>query len=451
MKAALQDKPKASSNAPPTFTPVRSGLLQRKCACGGTPGPSGECEECRKKKLQRRANNSPAPSSTHPSSSVSEAPPIVHEVLRSPGQPLDGATRAFMEPRLGHDFSQVRVHTDAQAAESAQAMKALAYTVGRHIVFAEGQHQPSASDGKLLLAHELTHVVQQLRGGADIAYRQVGDTPASAGVAIQTESGTTARLLGIIEDIKLVQKKAGQNRRDQGAGHEGRMGSGGQNETITNFIAQLLEVAHGNDEQLKLSVLAGFSSEGIERAEAQLSELPTAVREPSHEIIATKSLAVSHPQDAMEIEANRVAETVVHGTAAIVTGTATGGCVNRQAAQALAGAGAAVLAWETASLPLTSWNPPGWVVLGIGALVATALIVASRAASDDDVATDDESDPCMRDFLICMGTSLASQSGSVPGSNRCQWCFEACRREGRGWPRSVPSTRGSMRCDYWNF
>src|SRR6267378_4483189 len=60
-------------------------------------------------------------------------PPIVQEVLRSSGQPLDTNTRAFMEPRFDHDFSRVRVHTDARAAESAQAVSAYAYTVGQHI------------------------------------------------------------------------------------------------------------------------------------------------------------------------------------------------------------------------------------------------------------------------------------------------------------------------------
>ena len=88
-------------------------------------------------------------------------PPIVHEVLRSPGQPLDTTTRMFMEPRLGYDFSQARVHTDAKAAESAQAVKALAYTVGREVVFTDGQYAPTTTAGRQLIAHELTHVVQQ--------------------------------------------------------------------------------------------------------------------------------------------------------------------------------------------------------------------------------------------------------------------------------------------------
>ncbi|HEV2956329.1 MAG TPA: DUF4157 domain-containing protein [Xanthobacteraceae bacterium] len=89
------------------------------------------------------------------------APPIVHEVLRSPGQPLDAATRAFMEARFGRDFSAVRVHTDAHAAESARSIDASAYTVGRDVVFGAGQYATSTSKGKRLLAHELTHVMQQ--------------------------------------------------------------------------------------------------------------------------------------------------------------------------------------------------------------------------------------------------------------------------------------------------
>ncbi len=89
------------------------------------------------------------------------APPIVHEVLSSPGQPLDPAMRAEMEPRFGHDFGQVRVHTGARAAESARAVNALAYTVGRDVVVGVGQYTLGTAVGQRLLAHELAHVVQQ--------------------------------------------------------------------------------------------------------------------------------------------------------------------------------------------------------------------------------------------------------------------------------------------------
>jgi hypothetical protein len=95
------------------------------------------------------------------------APPIVHEVLRSPGKPLDAATRESMETRLGHDFSSVRVHTDARADESARAVDALAYTVGRNVVFAGGQFRPDTTAGRSLIAHELVHVAQQRSGQAE--------------------------------------------------------------------------------------------------------------------------------------------------------------------------------------------------------------------------------------------------------------------------------------------
>ena len=87
----------------------------------------------------------------------STAPPIVNRVLSSPGQPLDTATRSFMEPRFRHDFSHVRIHTDRRAAESAHEVDAVAYTVGSHIAFSN----PAQKADRRLLAHELAHVVQQ--------------------------------------------------------------------------------------------------------------------------------------------------------------------------------------------------------------------------------------------------------------------------------------------------
>lgn len=174
--------------------------LQQKCACGGTcprcqnaplvqtklkisePGDKYEQEADRiadevmrmpEPSVQRQVEpgeeeemvrrkaiaNSMSPLSQEPD--TSEVPVIVHEVLRSPGQPLDAATRFFMEPRFGHDFSQVQVHTDAKAATSARALNARAYTVGQTIVFGAGQYSPGTHVGYQLLAHELTHTLQQ--------------------------------------------------------------------------------------------------------------------------------------------------------------------------------------------------------------------------------------------------------------------------------------------------
>lgn len=118
------------------FTLVHSGLLQRKCASDNHKMNDGECGEWSEKThtLQR---------------------------LRSSGQPLDPTARHFVEPRFGHDFSQVRVHTDSKAAETAQAVNALAFTVGQNIHFGAGEYHPESRGGMRLLAHELAHTVQQ--------------------------------------------------------------------------------------------------------------------------------------------------------------------------------------------------------------------------------------------------------------------------------------------------
>lgn len=105
-------------------------------------------------RLQRRDQSVTVPSAV-------TAPPLVEDVLASPGQPLDTPTRRFFEPRFGHDFGQVRVHADAQAAASANAVNALAYTVGNHLVFASGRYRPTTEPGQRLVAHELSHVLQQ--------------------------------------------------------------------------------------------------------------------------------------------------------------------------------------------------------------------------------------------------------------------------------------------------
>lgn len=132
-----------------------SHLLQRQCACG-QHAASGQCDDCGKKNLslQRHSNGL----ATTPGSGV---PPIVHEVLRSPGQPLDAATRSFMESRFAADFSQVRVHSDPKAADSARAVNASAYTVGAHIAFASSRYAPTTTTGRRLIAHELAHTIQQ--------------------------------------------------------------------------------------------------------------------------------------------------------------------------------------------------------------------------------------------------------------------------------------------------
>lgn len=109
-----------------------------------------------------------------------EVPLIVHEALGSPGRPLEGSTREVMESRFGEDFGDVRVHTDARAAESAAAIDARAYTAGSDIVFAEGEYAPGTSDGDRVIAHELAHVSQQGGERSDIQPLGLGPVDSAA-------------------------------------------------------------------------------------------------------------------------------------------------------------------------------------------------------------------------------------------------------------------------------
>jgi len=207
--------------------PANRAILQRKCACGQHTIAGGACEECGKTRLQRSAasqfdhtaglpqfrisapgdhqeqeadrmaervmsnaaakapgdasnagryNDSAAPEKSAQTvqrretastggNRVSGDVSAYISSLAGVGVPLDGRTRDFMEPRFGQDFSQVRIHTDARAADSARAINALAYTVGNDVVFGAGQYSPHASQSRKLLAHELAHVVQQRGGG----------------------------------------------------------------------------------------------------------------------------------------------------------------------------------------------------------------------------------------------------------------------------------------------
>lgn len=194
MNAALTQAPTPAKPAAPP--PVATGLLQRKCACGGSPGVAEQCSDCGPKKLA--VGRSTRDSEVFARQTGRGVPAIVHEVLSSPGQPLDRETAAFMKPRFGHDFGQVRVHTDARAAESARAVNALAYTVGRNIVFDAGRYAPAEAAGRELLAYELAHVVQQSAAtnshplqisDAHGASERAADTAAARALSAGSEGG----------------------------------------------------------------------------------------------------------------------------------------------------------------------------------------------------------------------------------------------------------------------
>ncbi|MCK0113070.1 DUF4157 domain-containing protein [Ornithinimicrobium sp. F0845] len=136
--------------------------------------------------LQRLAGNAGV------SAAVEEERSPVHDVIGSPGRPLDDPVRADMEARLGHDFSDVRVHDDGAAHASAASVNAHAYTVGSHVVFQRDAYDPSSSAGQQTLAHELTHVVQQRSGPVDGTSAGGGIAVSDPGDRFEREAAATA-------------------------------------------------------------------------------------------------------------------------------------------------------------------------------------------------------------------------------------------------------------------
>ena len=133
-------------------------MLQRICA---------ECEEETVQRQPEENEDEEIQAKSEPGEAPSVTPSLESRInsLQGGGQPLDPATRSFFEPRFGHDFSQVRVHTDSNASETAKSVNAKAFTLGGNMVFGSNEYQPRSTEGKILLAHELTHTIQQSQSG----------------------------------------------------------------------------------------------------------------------------------------------------------------------------------------------------------------------------------------------------------------------------------------------
>jgi hypothetical protein len=212
MNARIKRSGPALTASSSSFAPMRSNLLERRCACGGKASFGGECDTCRRKRSSSTSSAIQPMLKVEPGADPVFDRQALEGGLRSPGQPLDAKTRDFMESRFARDFSgvetqssssatirtgladgaspgrleeeaeamservtqmpagarsgrwdfsRVRVHTDARAAASARAVNARAYTVGHDVVFGAGAYAPRSGRGVRLLAHELAHVVQQ--------------------------------------------------------------------------------------------------------------------------------------------------------------------------------------------------------------------------------------------------------------------------------------------------
>ena len=211
-----------TASAPPHPAVVQARLSPSPCACGGS------CPRCQAKSalkvgapddaFEREADavadqvmrmESTAPrlqpksAATGASTSAQAAPASVDAVLGSRGRGLDADTRAFFEPRFARDFSGVQVHADSAAAQSAREVNAHAYTVGQHIVFNTGRFAPETREGRHLLSHELTHVVQQSGWGGNNGYlrRQLDDS--AVGTPGTADSGTSGSYDGDSADVEI--------------------------------------------------------------------------------------------------------------------------------------------------------------------------------------------------------------------------------------------------------
>ena len=203
---------------------------------------------------------------------TSERPPsIVNNVLNSPGEPLEGATRDAMSTRFDTDFSNVRIHTDARAAQSAEAVGARAYTVGRDIVFGERQYDPAREDGSRLLAHELAHVKQQARGqvllqrdalprapaarpapkaaGGNILYIGLNAFKLEAKGLRERYQGTQTKVTTVTrsDDAARTVTKGGTFDLTDGAGIDGFAGTLGLDATRKKSVADLLKSQDSSD------------------------------------------------------------------------------------------------------------------------------------------------------------------------------------------------------------
>ena len=303
-----------------TTNPNQGGLLQRQCACGTHTTGGGECPACSKKKfqLQRKLNISatddpleleadrvadqlmamPAHAefsniapriqryTGQASRKLDAAPTSVEQVLASPGRPLEPSLQQDMEQRFSYDFSHVRTHTGTTAQQSARDVNAHAYTVGHNIVFGAGKFSPNTQTGRRLLAHELTHVVQQTCGEANGSsftssspiLARAWNSCGAAQDCPQRESGEQGRTASVALEVgALDSPEVGEIISHFGIGSSSVRGLA-SNSTWQNFV-RLLESEGSHWEILGFSDCEGSDAENVRlrqhRAGAILRALPS--------------------------------------------------------------------------------------------------------------------------------------------------------------------------------
>ncbi len=227
-------------------------------------------------------------------------PPIVHDVLRESGRPLEAPVRAEMEAQLGHDFSHVRIHTDERAAASARAVGAVAYTVGRDLAFDRGRYAPATPAGSGLLRHELAHTLQQARStrGGEIA---IG--PAAGPAEAEAERAAATGLAPSAAPVTLS-RQAGP------AAPAPAADTGGLSDEMVQQIARRLHDAMeglGTDESAIYAALGGRTQSQVDAiartyqsmyARSLLSELQSELDD--SELLQLGVFAPQHPAGSPE-------------------------------------------------------------------------------------------------------------------------------------------------------
>lgn len=171
---------------------------QPACACGG------QRPTCRVEQLSM-GHESPQTSRVQGRiDGETSVPPIVDEVVRAPGHPLEASAGAFFERRFGYNLSRVRTYTDAKAAESVAATNALDYTVGEHIAFAPNSYAPGTSTGRKLLAHESAHVLQQRLGSLARQPSPPAPAPSPQSVIADANTRRIGTLLFVLSELSDV-------------------------------------------------------------------------------------------------------------------------------------------------------------------------------------------------------------------------------------------------------
>jgi hypothetical protein len=291
-----------------------------------------------------------------------------------------------MESRLGVDFSGVRIHVNSEAADSARSIGAKAYTVGSDIVFGAGRYDVKSPEGRKLLAHELTHVVQQAGAGptAQVIHK-AADVEPLAKSQNGAAGGAGARLGEIIAQVESVRSEAGKKlagtkTADVGALEESKKYVDG----LGTLLEHLRAVQSGADDAAKQHAVDAFAPAKLDEAKMHLgsraatSQAPVGIHESTDVDVAAAFLEVSDPQSPAEVEAARVSEAVCSGRATVIEQVARRGVAYRQAGAAVLMAGNSILAFEAAGPgeAEAAVPGPGWIALGATLLVAGVLIGA---------------------------------------------------------------------------